>query len=103
MPSERIQKRIDRLLDQADEAADARDWASVREVSLSVIGVDPDNEDAKAFLEMAEPHVEDADTAYERASLFTVLPSDDRVALTGLLIHNSHRRLIQGNQIPVKL
>ena len=60
MQSERIQKRIDRLLDQADEAADARDWASVREVSLSVLAADPANADAKTFLAMAEPHLDNA-------------------------------------------
>ncbi|MCH8223941.1 MAG: serine/threonine protein kinase, partial [Chloroflexi bacterium] len=68
MPSERIQKRIDRLLDQADEAADALDWERVREVSLSVLGVDPTNEDANAFLEMAAPHLADTETAAVQTS-----------------------------------
>ncbi|MCH8224074.1 MAG: hypothetical protein IH868_11755, partial [Chloroflexi bacterium] len=53
MPSERVQRRIDRLLDQAEEAVEARDWESVRDAASAVFRVDPDNEDAKSFLQMA--------------------------------------------------
>ena len=34
MPSERIQRRIDALLDQAEEAMDGGDWASVAEKNI---------------------------------------------------------------------
>ena len=37
MPSERIQRRIDRLLDQAEEAADRRDWSEVRELAREAL------------------------------------------------------------------
>ena len=54
MPSERVQRRIDRLLDDAEEAADRHDWAKVTEFVEGVLALDPDNSDAAAFREMAE-------------------------------------------------
>ncbi|MCH7970307.1 MAG: hypothetical protein IH960_04590, partial [Chloroflexi bacterium] len=54
MPSERVQRRIDRLLDQAEEAADSRDWKSVLGSVAGVLALDAENEDALAFREMAE-------------------------------------------------
>ena len=54
MPSERVQRRIDRLLDQAEEAADSREWKSVLGSVAGVIALDAENEDALAFREMAE-------------------------------------------------
>ncbi len=57
MPSERVQRQIDALLDRAEEAVTAMDWAQARDASLSVLVADPDNEDAKTFLAMAEPHL----------------------------------------------
>ena len=37
MASERIQRRIDRLLDQAEEAMDQMDWTSVRDCAQAVL------------------------------------------------------------------
>jgi hypothetical protein len=54
MPSERIQKRIDLLLDQADAAAESNDWLSVRAHARAVLIADPDSADAKTLLAMAE-------------------------------------------------
>ena len=39
MPSERLQRRIDRLLDQAESAADAEDWPRVRELSQRALAL----------------------------------------------------------------
>ncbi len=41
MATERIQRRIDRLLDQVEEAADQEDWEAVRRLAQQVL--DPDN------------------------------------------------------------
>jgi hypothetical protein len=49
MASERIQRRIDRLLDQAEEAMDRSDWESVRDYAKVALGLDPENTDALAF------------------------------------------------------
>jgi len=53
MPSERIQRRIDRLLDEAEEAADAHDWQLVRELSQRALALDKKNDDARSMLAMA--------------------------------------------------
>ena len=54
MASDRIQRHIDRLLDEVDEAMARLDWAQVRERSQAVLALDRDNQDALTFLEAAE-------------------------------------------------
>ena len=54
MPTERIQRRIDALLDEADGAVSASDWAYVAAKARAVLAIDEANEDARAFLKMAE-------------------------------------------------
>ena len=54
MLSERAQRRIERLLDQMDEAADQKDWALVQEHARDVLALDPDNVDARDFLSAAQ-------------------------------------------------
>ena len=54
MASERFQRRIDRILDQLEDAADRRDWPSVRQGALDLLVFDPENEDAKKFVADAE-------------------------------------------------
>ena len=54
MPSERIQRRIDSLLDEADEAVKQRDWSVVRERAESALRMDPENPDALAYLAAAD-------------------------------------------------
>jgi hypothetical protein len=54
MPSERVQRRIDALLDEADEAISRRDWQTARELADAALGFDPDNDEATGFLLAAE-------------------------------------------------
>ena len=54
MVSERIQRRIDRLLDQVEEAADQEDWLSVLRLTRQVLELDSENRDAQTFLEVAQ-------------------------------------------------
>ena len=54
MASERFQRRIDRILDQIEDAADRRDWAAVRQGALDLLVFDPENEDASNFLAVAQ-------------------------------------------------
>ena len=49
MPSERVQRQIDRLLDQVEEAVNRDAWDEVTEKASRVLDVDPDNSDALAF------------------------------------------------------
>ena len=37
MRSERVQRRVDRLLDQAEQAADAKDWNAVRAAAQAIM------------------------------------------------------------------
>ena len=43
MASERVQRRIDLLLDEADEGIARREWAVERDSSQKVLALDPDN------------------------------------------------------------
>ena len=54
MATERIQRRIDRLLDQVEEAADQEDWEAVRRLAQQVLDLAPDDPNATTFLEIAE-------------------------------------------------
>ena len=52
MTSERMIRRVERLLDQADEAADALDWTRVGEIAGAILAIEPSNVDAQSFVEM---------------------------------------------------
>ena len=54
MASENFQRRIDRILDQIEDAADQRDWFAVRQGALDLLVFDPENADAKIFLKAAQ-------------------------------------------------
>ena len=61
MASERIQRRIDLLLDEADEAVSKWDWNTVRERSQAILAFAPEHEEALAFLTAAARALGDAD------------------------------------------
>ena len=63
MASERVQRRIERLLDQAEEAMDRLDWESVRDIVKVVLGLDPENSDALVFLASVDRVLEDETAA----------------------------------------
>ena len=54
MVSERLQRRIYRILEQLEDAADRLDWQAVRQGALDLLVFDPENEDAKNFLAAAQ-------------------------------------------------
>ena len=54
MASERFQRRIDRILDQIEDAAARRDWSAVRQGALDLLVFDPENEAARNFLAAAQ-------------------------------------------------
>ena len=54
MASERIQRQIDRLLDEADEAVRRSDWAVALDRARDVLAFDPENSDALAYLTAAD-------------------------------------------------
>ena len=54
MVTERIQRHIDRLLDEADEAVARKDWATVLDRVEHVLSLDPEHRDALALRAAAE-------------------------------------------------
>ena len=68
MASDRFQRRIDRLMDQIEEAADQRDWQNVEELANDVLLADAGNSDAQNFLALAERARSSSPTAPPQAS-----------------------------------
>ncbi len=54
MASERIRRRVERLLDQIEEEADQQNWQRALELAKEVLRFAPENGDAKSFLAVAE-------------------------------------------------
>jgi len=54
MSSERVQRLIDDLLDDVEDAVERQDWSRVLDLTDNILEVDPGNEDALAFETMAE-------------------------------------------------
>ena len=54
MASENFQRRIERILDQIEDAVDRDDWFAVRQGALDLLVFDPESEDAKMFLIAAQ-------------------------------------------------
>ncbi|MCI0867962.1 MAG: serine/threonine protein kinase, partial [Chloroflexi bacterium] len=54
MASERVQRQIDRLLDEAEAAIAVSDWATVGDRARNVLRLDPENSDARSYLAAAE-------------------------------------------------
>ena len=83
MASERIQRQIDRLLDQVEEAVELLDWHVVRSRAQAVLALDPENADAVTFLASAEralggsPSLTIAESVTSEPSAITV-PTDDQ-------------------------
>ncbi|MBI2887597.1 MAG: hypothetical protein HYY02_10360, partial [Chloroflexi bacterium] len=57
MPSEYLQRQIDRLLDQASEALARFQWQTVRDSAQAVLQFDPENGDAQALLRVAQTNL----------------------------------------------
>ena len=54
MSTERIQRRIERLLDQIEQEADHQNWQRVRDLAGEVLEFAPDNADATTLFAVAE-------------------------------------------------
>jgi eukaryotic-like serine/threonine-protein kinase len=53
VPSERVQRQVDQLLDEIETARARHDWGFVRELAQEILDLDPENDDAVAFLAAA--------------------------------------------------
>ncbi len=54
MASERIQRQVDRLLDQAEEAVGSREWVEARDLAQRVFVPDPEDREAATLLAAGE-------------------------------------------------
>ena len=54
MASERLHRRLEMLLDEAEEAITQLNWVVVRDRAQAVIAIDPGNSEGQAFLATAE-------------------------------------------------
>ena len=61
MVSDRIQRQIEGLLDEAEQAIKDHDWDVVRARAQSVLAVDPENTDALTFKAAAERSLEETE------------------------------------------
>jgi len=68
MATERIQRRIDLLLDEADQAVANSEWELVLDRAKNVLAFDPENQDALAFLTAAERSLGGAATSEKESS-----------------------------------
>ena len=75
MAGERLQRQIDRLLDEAEEAITRFDWDALFQRAQAVLAMDPENRDALAFLATAE-------VAEQGAFFEAGLPFDRAIHLT---------------------
>jgi len=57
--SERLQRQIERLLDEADEAIRRLDWATVMDRARAVLGLDPTSADAQSYLAAAQRNIQE--------------------------------------------
>ncbi|MCH8282536.1 MAG: protein kinase, partial [Chloroflexi bacterium] len=62
MASERVQRRLERLLNQLDEAESQGDWESVRALAQDVLEIDADNTEAAAYLRSADRRLDPVPT-----------------------------------------
>lgn len=68
MASERFQLRIDRLLDQVENAAGMREWHEVRQLAEDVLAVDPANGDAQSYIAAANRNLSSTGSPVGEAS-----------------------------------
>lgn len=74
MTSERVQRQVERLLDEAEAAFDREDWEAVRSFVRRVLTLDPGNPDAAAYLGAAERATGANGRRRARASAVATLP-----------------------------
>ena len=87
MPSERVQRQIDRLLDSAEEAAAKDDWTTMLARAESVLDVDRGNEDASSFAAIARRNLGDA----SGGSAATVVAIESRPPLPAAFVSGRYQ------------
>ncbi len=60
MPSERVQRQIDRFLNEAEEALANSDWPTLHDRAHKVLSLDPENPDALTYMAAAQRNLGDS-------------------------------------------
>jgi len=68
MPSERVQRRVDRLLDRIDAAEADERWDEVRTLALDVLDIEPEDVEAAAYLRASERRLGSEDPQVAQAA-----------------------------------
>ncbi len=77
MATERLQRRIEQFLDEAEEAVARLDWAVVRDRATAVLALDKENPDGLALIAVAETELgENPSTTTPRSSSPSAPPSE---------------------------
>ncbi len=78
MATERLQRRIEQFLDEAEGAVARLDWAVVRDRARAVLGLDQENEDGLALLAAAERELGETSSSAPATSISSApaAPSD---------------------------
>src|SRR5207247_7760160 len=83
MRSERLQRQVERFLDQCEAALDEHQWAAARDAALAVLGMDAENADAQAYIAAAESAMGGAaQPAPTRGTETALSPGDAKTALS---------------------
>ena len=78
MASERVQRQIDHLLDEAEAAINEGSWTLARQHAQSVLAIDPDNTDALTYIAAAERALGDSAPSPDPPPQPTLPPSSDQ-------------------------
>ncbi len=71
MASDRIQRQIDHLLDEAESAINERSWTLARDHAQSVLAIDPNNTDALTYIAAADRAIGSSSPSPDSPSLST--------------------------------
>ena len=88
MPSERVQRRVDRLLDRIDAAEADERWDEVRTLALDVLDIEPEDVEAAAYLRASERRLGSEDPQVAQAA---TPPSSSAAPDTPYLIRQRSR------------
>ena len=78
MHSDRIQRQIERFLDEAEAAAAESDWTRVRDRAQNALSLDPENHDATTYLGAAERALASVDSPSQASARRRAAPAGDR-------------------------
>ena len=72
MASDRLQRQVERLLDEADAAVLQFDWEQVRQCAQAVLRLDPENSDALSYLAAANREPDESSSVPAQTSASTI-------------------------------